>query len=258
MSSAYLVPIHAPPSPVASVVLFHHAGSHANYFAGWRHFFPEDVAIHAVQLPGRMSRAGQVFDVQFSDTARKIAAAIQDCVHTDALLFGHSLGGLLAYVTGTCLQRAGWPHLRGLGLSGCASPQWQRHRGLHLLDESQWLSRILAYGGVPKELMQDPDLLAFFLPPLKADLLLLDRFSLDVQDIHERLDVPLQAFYGVDDPVAGQGLMAGWAQCTSAEFSLTAFPGHHFFVAQAAPALCAALTRTLGLHGRARLATRAA
>jgi surfactin synthase thioesterase subunit len=81
-------------------------------------------------------------------------------------------------------------------------------------------------GGTPDKVLAEPDLLAAFLPTLRADLTVLrtHRFRPATP-----LDIPIRAFAGVDDRVAGLARMAGWRTETAARFDLELVSGGHFF-----------------------------
>ena len=263
MSDSYLLAINRPPVPVATFVLFPHAGSHANYFCRWREHLPPQAAVWAVQLPGRMNRSGQTYDHDFALTTCRIADAIEKAAVGEVHLYGHSLGGLLAFGTSLQLQRRQWRQLKSLSVSGCASPARQCFRNPKALNDKELMDRILAYGGIPEELLRDRELLDFFLPAVKADLLLLDHFSLGLDWQDARLDIPIRAYCGQDDKVANRELMSDWKRYTDDAFTLEEFPGSHFFIAGACAELCgrlidtAALRMTGGQVSRSRAHTRA-
>lgn len=239
-AAAYLLPLRSSPSAAAHWVLFPHAGGHANVFARWPLRLAKAMNVHGVQLPGRMGRCQEPFDQDFSATTRRIAAEIAALAPAPVHLFGHSLGGLLAYGCALQLQRIGVP-ARSLCLSGVAAPQHQRLRHVEGLSEAQVMDRIMAYGGIPDELQNDPELLAYFLKPLKADLRLLDSYSRSDCWPGERLMVPVHAFCGREDLAAGPFQMTGWADLAGAGFDLASFDGGHFYLLAAADALCGRL-----------------
>ncbi len=241
-TAAYLLPLRCSSRATATLLLCPHAGGHANVFARWGQQLPDTLNVYGLQLPGRMGRSSEPFDQDFSATTRRIAGELAALRAPALHLFGHSLGGLLAYGCALQLQRQGLL-VQSLCLSGVAAPMHQRLRHVEGLSEAQVMDRIMAYGGIPEELLKDKELLDFFLQPLKADLRLLDDFCHSDCWPGERLRVPLHAFCGRADRIAGVQPMSAWSDLAGAGFQLDTFEGGHFYLQAASEALCARLAR---------------
>lgn len=239
-TTSYLLPLRCSARATASLLLFPHAGGHANFFARWQQHLPDTLNLYGLQLPGRMGRAGEPYDHDFSATTTRIAAELAQLRPSTLHLFGHSLGGLLAYGSALQLQRQGLA-VQSLCLSGVAAPLHQRQRHVEGLSEAQVMDRIMAYGGIPDELLKDKELLDFFLQPLKADLRLLDDFCHSDCWPGERLRVPMHAFCGRADRLAGVVQMSAWSDLAGAGFQLDTFEGGHFYLQAASERLCARL-----------------
>jgi surfactin synthase thioesterase subunit len=82
------------------------------------------------------------------------------------------------------------------------------------------------YGGIADAILRDPEVLRMFLPTLRADFTLLDRYR--YRD-GQPLPVPLTAIAGSDDPVEDPADVRAWADHTSAAFRLVNVTGGHFF-----------------------------
>lgn len=238
MSNSYLIPLQRPEHAVVNFVLFPHAGSHANFFWRWRQHLPPDAAVFAVQLAGRMNRSQLPYDEDFAITTRHIAEAVEKQTHGPVHFYGHSLGGLLAFGTALQIQRRRLCPLRSLSISGTAAPPKQKYRGFRTMNDREVTDCILAYGGIPDELLADTELLNFFLPTVRADLRLLDDFNRLRDWVGQRVSVPLYAYCGRDDKVANRELMADWRLFTDGHFSLDDFPGSHFFISEFTAELC--------------------
>ena len=66
------------PRPGAKLRLFcfHHAGGAAHLFWDWSSYFPEDIEIAAVQLPGRASRTGETLETSFPRLIAQLSQAL--------------------------------------------------------------------------------------------------------------------------------------------------------------------------------------
>src|SRR5882724_4835947 len=90
-----------PPRPAsAELVLycFPYAGGSSTAYYAWHALVPPGVSVRGVQLPGRLDR---IDSTPFA-TASELVAAAADAIAADAaaspfVLFGHSMGALIAY-----------------------------------------------------------------------------------------------------------------------------------------------------------------
>lgn len=215
--------------PQASRLLFclPYAGAGAGAYRGWPAAFGDAVEVHAVQLPGRESR----FEEPSTVEPQEIAAAIADRADRPFAIFGHSFGARLAFDVIRALRQAGAQQPQRLYPSGSRPPHLGRDDGLldgvADADERVLLDRLTAGGGMPAELLAEPELLALLLPALRADLRWLDGYRYDEQ---QPLAVPITAFAGADDPLVSPELMRGWARHTTGPFALHTLAGGHFFL----------------------------
>ena len=83
------------------------------------------------------------------------------------------------------------------------------------------------YGAIPDAIRASPDLLALFLPALRADITLLDGYVFEQEP---PLDVPITGLHGRGDPHVAAADVRSWSQHTTARFDMRALFGDHFFV----------------------------
>lgn len=102
-----------------AVVAFPGAGASATYFRPWTDAMPRDWSLWAVALPGRGSRFSEPFATSLDALVSEIADAIERVPASRRVVFGHSLGALLAFEVSARLSVS--PAL--FGTAGCASPR---------------------------------------------------------------------------------------------------------------------------------------
>ncbi len=78
-------------------------------------------------------------------------------------------------------------------------------------------------GGTPAELLDDPELRALVLAPLRADL----RASLAHAAPPPPLHAPLLLVHAEGDPAASAAAVAGWARAADATVDTLTVPGGH-------------------------------
>src|SRR6185503_8359535 len=144
-------------------------------------------------------------------------------------LFGHSMGGMLAYELVQELRRRNAPPPMHLFVSGAPAP----HRAAEIpaiyhLPEPQLIDEIRRrYLGLPDEVLQSRELLDLLLPRLRADLAVTGTY---VYRHSPPLPCPITAFGGHDDQTVRPEMIEAWREHTVSTFRAEIFPGGHFFL----------------------------
>ena len=207
-----------------------HAGSGAAAYQSWKRELPPFVEVCAVRLPGRETRLAES---PFSDSKLLVQqmteVLAEDCGMPYAI-FGHSMGALLAYEFAQSLRDKGLQQPACLFLSGrIAAHLALRTSPLHELPLDRFLAELeVRYGGLPQELLQDREMLDFYLPILRADLQLIETYQYQVR---KPLDCPISVSAGTDDrSIWTEGLLE-WQQHTTRKLDVHRFEGGHFYLA---------------------------
>jgi surfactin synthase thioesterase subunit len=141
-------------------------------------------------------------------------------------LFGHSLGGLIAFELAAALHRRGHAP-RHLFVSAARPPHVRDPYQLHGLNESALVRALRERGGVSEELLAHAELRDLVLPLLRADLTIAER-HLRAQPL--TLPVPITVLAAPADTVIPWHVTDAWSQYTCASFERCTFVGSHFFV----------------------------
>ena len=219
---------YGPDTARVRLIGFPHAGGAATVFYPWSAVLQPDVAVHGVQLPGREDRWREAPVRRVDDVVAAVADALGVLDQRPFVLFGHSLGALLAFELARHLRRAGRPGPAALIVSARPAPHvLSRAPALaHLSPEALVLRVSQLYGGIPPAVREDPELVALMGRALQADLSLLERHDYVSE---EPLPCPLVACGGLDDPWVAPGELDAWRQHASGAFTRHDFPGGHFY-----------------------------
>jgi medium-chain acyl-[acyl-carrier-protein] hydrolase len=158
-------------------------------------------------------------------------------------LFGHSMGAVVCFELARKLRSQ---HLTPVHLfvSGRRSPQYpdRRPRLTPLPNESFVAEICRRYNGIPREVLQEPELMELLLPTLRADVEMLETY-----DYQPGLpfEFPITAFGGLHDHETPLDELRGWKDQTSARFESNVVPGDHFFLRSAATEILAIIRREL-------------
>jgi surfactin synthase thioesterase subunit len=208
------------------LVCIPHAGGGASAYARWRAHRDGEVIV--VPLPGRDGDHAQAPLKSIGEMAHQAATFIEDRRLERVMLFGHSMGALVAYEAAKLLRDAAQSPIERLTVSGCQCPaSFSSDRLSEIGDDEQFLRAVTEYGGLPRELLQDPAFIDYVLPILRADLAACDAYRYEPG---EPLDIPILAFGGANDVRVPLHDVFGWRKFTSAQFDARVFPGGHFFI----------------------------
>jgi medium-chain acyl-[acyl-carrier-protein] hydrolase len=206
-----------------------YAGGRAGAYREWPDALPDDVEICAVQLPGRGARLAEPSLRSLDHVVDELAAAIAPLLSRPFMLFGHSMGALMAYALARVLCVPGGSGPSHLMVSGCPAPRLvgAAHRPLHALPDEDLMVELGRLNGTPHEVLQNPAMMRMALPVIRADLEVFETWRCPQT---QPLPIPIAAFAGRDDPRAPLGAVAGWHDETRAGYTVHELPGDHFFL----------------------------
>ncbi|WP_328847622.1 thioesterase II family protein [Streptomyces sp. NBC_00258] len=231
-----------------SLVCLPFAGSGAGFYRAWGPLPVEGGRVLPVQLPGREER---FLDDPFEDVQEAVAGLTPRLVEeagADAsiVLFGHSLGAVLAYEIARELERTGYRGLRHLYVSGAPGPGNGRTERATGLADNEFLDRVREFAGYRHQALDEPELLEILLPLLRADVAMHENYK---PSSSEPLTVPVTALRGADDTLVSREQAHEWASVTVGGFAYLELPGGHMYLADAPGPLLHAIAEGTGRDG---------
>ncbi|MFF4189636.1 thioesterase II family protein [Nonomuraea sp. NPDC001831] len=218
VSPWFWFPARRPDAPLR-LVCVPYAGGGAGAFRAWPASLP-GVEVAVVRLPGRETRFKETPLRDFDKVLHVLAAELAALRDRPLALFGHSLGGLLAFE----LARRTSPVQ--LFVSATRAPHLFSAEPVESLSDAEFIDYLRAFRLLPAASSQT-DLLRLMLPAIRAD------FAVAASYVHRPgppLACPLHAFYGEADPSVARAAMEPWQEWTTGRFTLEPVPGGHFFL----------------------------
>ena len=211
------------------LICFAHAGAGAAVFQSWPAVLPAQIEVCALRLPGRERLIGEAPFQRLAPLIGWAIEALTPLLLRPFMLFGHSLGALIAFEFARELRRRSLPSPQGLLVSGHGAPQLlRREPPLAGLSDIEFMARVEALEGTNlTEAFAHPELRVLILPALRADFSILENYAYTAEAPFE---FPLRAYGGADDPLVLAEDLALWVEQTRGSFSRHVFPGHHFYL----------------------------
>ncbi|MBS2547837.1 thioesterase [Catenulispora sp. NL8] len=227
-------------NPFAAVRMycFPHSGGMPGEYMRWSQRLPE-AEVWGVQLPGRGSRLAEPPFTELPD----LVGAVVDGVEFGEpfVLFGHSLGALLAYETAAELVRRELPLPEALVLSASPAPHLlTRPASAADLDDDA-LAAAIARDCGPSHIDPDPEVRALLFGALRADLEVVRSFPARPP---LPLNLPVTVLGGSQDSDPPASL-AAWNEYTAGPFEFRMFEGDHFYFREQPDEFFASLAEVL-------------
>lgn len=205
----------------------------------------------SVVLPGRERRFAEPAHTSMARIAPAVGAAVAGGIAPPYALFGHSMGALVAYEAARWLCAAGHRPPERLVVSGCPAPHLAHWPDLSaaLGDDALLRDWLIGLGGVPGEVLANPDLLTLLLPTARADLRACDAYAYQPGP---PLPCPLHALGGRADRAVPAAALHEWAAHTGGGLRVDVLDGGHFYLLDDPDTVAPVLRAALGVPATER------
>jgi surfactin synthase thioesterase subunit len=204
------------------------AGAGPSFFHPWRTLAAGRWRVVSVELPGRERR---ILETPYRNVVEAAKNSLDDVAAdlgagTPVVLFGHSLGAVLAYELVHLLGARG-VRIERLVVSGSPDPWTQRERRATGLPDEEFLARVEEFAGFRHEALDHPEMRELILPVLQADCEMHENY---VPSTDEPVSVPIFSLRGSHDGLVSAQQARQWRKATTAGFSYAELPGDHMYL----------------------------
>lgn len=213
-------------------------------FRNWLAALPPAADPLPLVLPGRATRLRERCFRRIRELASSLVVGLDGLLDRPFVLFGHSLGALVAFELAREMRRKRAPLPIHIFVSSRRGPRL-REPGpdVHLLPDAAFVEEVQRrYDAIPGEVLREPELMELLLPTLRADFEMLETYEYATE---EPLDCPITAIGGLEDSRAPLASLEAWRLETRGPFQIHRFPGGHFYFRKADVELVELVRRTL-------------
>lgn len=221
-----------PANPRLRLVCFSWAGGGANYFKKLRGRLASDIELIAVQLPGREDRFHEARFTRMEQIVTQVQRELSSLSDVPIMLFGHSMGALVAYEVAQAISCGNRFPLAGIIVSGSNAPHIKscHTRCTNDANEEEMIADITKLGGTPPALLADGDMMRNLLPSIRADYAVLEAYR--AHPPLPLLDCPIIACAGRSDHCVSRTGIEAWSQYAGSVFETHWFDGDHFYLTE--------------------------
>ncbi|NGO71428.1 thioesterase II family protein [Streptomyces boncukensis] len=219
------------------------AGQGASAYRAWQRLLAPEIDAVPVQLPGREGHATAPPYTDMDALMDALLPALRGQLTERFALFGHSMGGVVAFETARRLEAEGRSpeHVFVAAQRPPRDPgdgQWE----LHELPHAAFMTMLGLLGQVPAEMFEDPSAVTRAADTLRADFALAETYA---PPVGRRLAGPLTVLAGLADSGVPPAALRGWREWASGAFTFRPVPGDHFFVHERTEEIVGLLRSTL-------------
>ncbi len=225
------------PDPAMRLFCLPYAGGSALVYRRWIGLLPQAVEVLPIELPGRWSRIQEPAHVRVASLAEEMVCGLAPLLDRPYVLFGHSMGALLAYEMARRLDAQGLGP-RQLIVSARRAPHLPDPTPrIYHLPVPEFMQELKRLNGTPEEALVNSELMELMLPLLRADFELCQTYEFTPGP---PLSCGITALAGSRDANVPIAHVDAWAAYSSGQFRRHVVEGDHFF-------LNSALDRVLAL-----------
>ncbi len=205
-----------------------YAGGTSHIYFEWKHKLVSDIEVIPIEYKGHGRFYGYKLYDSIDDASSDICQQIASKIKGEYVIYGHSLGSILALETTYRLLHSGCRMPNKLILAGVRPPHLihKDKKYVHLSKE-EFMNEVIMLGQTPQEVLDSEELLDYSYEVLFADFKIIERYS--PQNLPVKLDIPIVVLSGDQDEEAPEADMREWSNYTSKTAKLYILEGDHFF-----------------------------
>ncbi|MEK7434763.1 MAG: thioesterase domain-containing protein [Cyanobacteriota bacterium] len=204
-----------------------YAGGSSIIYNSWHKFLDINFELFPVELAGRGKRYKTPLYLTFDQAVNDIFTIIEEQItNLPYAIFGHSMGGLIAYELYFKIIEEGYNPPSHIFLSAIKPPHL-KNKNISDLSDEKFKEEIMNFSNIQKKILKNQVLSDILLPILKADFKVFENYSFN--NSRNKLDCPITVFFAENDLITDEEILQ-WSDYTNLNFNMYNFSDDHFFI----------------------------
>lgn len=222
-------------------------------YANWQRYFGGEIEVCPIMLPGRESRISEPLMADAVEMAEEIYHGIRSELGEHFYIFGHSMGGIIAYELSQIIKwhENRYPEILFMSATTLAMPPKEKY--IHEYSEEELARHLADSGGTYTELLENREFRECYFPIIRNDYKLSETYRCT----YPKIGCRIHAFASKEDREIDYEQTLRLADYTE-DFDITFFQGDHFYVKTAEEEVCRKIYELISRSSLKTLAAKSA
>ncbi len=205
-----------------------YAGGSASTYNDWISRLIQTIEVCPMEYAGHGNRFCDEFFKTIEEVAEDISEDIEKQCKSDYIIYGHSMGCLVALETAFILEKKNAPLPKAIIVAATRPPHLMyKDKLLENLSKDELMKEIASLGQMEPEVFEYPELYELVSDIMYADIQMLSSYKRRPEN--GKIHIPVLALTGLKDDEAPPEDMEEWKLYVESDFELHTFEGDHFF-----------------------------
>lgn len=209
---------------------FPYGGGSAAIYYDWKQYLNKKIELHPIELAARGRRMNESNYGSLDEGVEDVFNIIKnDIINNPYAFFGHSLGSMFAFELYYKIKKENLSSPIHIFFAGRGAPHraWHNEKNFYKLPEDIFRTEVLKLGGLPKEILEEPELLDMIFILLREDYKIAETYAFTEKDAP--LDSDITILSALNDEASREDMEA-WKLHTRKKCEIHYFEGGHFFL----------------------------
>ena len=209
-----------------------YAGAGATVYRTWQQLFGSDINVMPIQLPGRENRISEPSICDARRLAKEIYEGIKEELTGDFSIFGHSMGGIIAYELTILIEKEMGIHPDILFMSATTLTPRDESKIVSCKSDDELVQYLSRSGGTALELINNESFRQVYFPIVRNDYKMVEDYRSDLT----MTSAKIRAFASYDDCEISYKETEDIKVVTK-DYDISYIEGGHFFIQSSAEQL---------------------